>query len=134
MQILTQEFGSKPGGKGSKGKKANSEKDWCKKCGKITNPPHWANSCPENSSSSAQAVLTSTPLSTSSEVAPVFAARDQTKDFLTNVTKLNVPLQLATAGGDLTVDVIGDLLCGGIVSWMCVQSPALSQSLQHCQK
>ena len=66
---------------------------------------------------------------------PVFAARDQTKHlsmivdssaevhaespahkhFLTNVTKLSVPLQLETAGGDLTLDVIGDLLCGGIV-------------------
>ena len=34
---------------------------------------------------------------------------------MTNVTKLNVPLQLETAGGDLTLDLIGDLLCGGIV-------------------
>ena len=51
---------SKSGGKSSKGKKSSSERDRCKKCGKITNPPHWARSCPENSSSSAQVVLTST--------------------------------------------------------------------------
>ena len=69
----------------------------------------------------------------------VFAARDQTKHlsmivdsgaevhlvcpahkhFLTNVTKLSVPLQLETAGGDLTLDVIRDLLCGGIVCHGC---------------
>ena len=54
---------SKSSGKGNKGKKSNSERDRCKKCGKNTNPPHWAKSCPENSSSSAQAVLTSTPVS-----------------------------------------------------------------------
>ena len=83
---------------------------------------------------------------------PVFAARDQTKHlsvivdsgaevhlvclahkhFLTNLTKSSVPFQLETAGEDLTSDVMGDLLCGGIVSWLCVQSPALSQSLQRC--
>ena len=46
-----------------------------------------------------------------------------------NVTKLTVPLQLETAGGDLTLDTIGDLLCGGIVCHgLCVQSPALRQS------
>ena len=158
--------------------------------------------CPENSFSSAQAVLTSTPVSSPPQVAPpglstpvnssansenvtaleailrdvlspsgssesargrdsrlspglldtwfvkksVFAARDQTKHlsmivdsgeevhlvcpahqhFLTNVTKLSVPLQLETAGGDLTLDVIRDLLCGGIVCHGCVFNPLLS--------
>ena len=61
---------SKSGGRGNKGKKSSSERDRCKKCGKITNPPHWAKSCPENSSSSAQAVLTATPVSSPPEVAP----------------------------------------------------------------
>ena len=76
---------------------------------------------------------------------PVFAVRNQTKylsmildsgaeehlvcpahkHFLTNVTKLNVPLQLETAGRDLTLCVIGDLLCGGIVC----HEPLLSVSL-----
>ena len=51
------------------------------------------------------------------------------KHFLTNVTKLSVPLQLETAGGDLTLDVIGDLLCGGIVCHGCVFNPLLSVSL-----
>ena len=200
---------SKSGGKGNEGKKSKSEKDRCKKCGKTTNPPHWAKSCPENSSSSAQAVLTSTPVSPPPEVAPpglstpvnnsansenvvalaailrdvlfpsgssesaratrlatlarsagyvvrqrcpVFAALVQTKHwsmvvdsgtelhlvcpahkhFLTNVTKLSVPLQLETAGGDsrdLTLDVIGDLFCGGIVCHGCVFTSLLSVSL-----
>ena len=31
---------SQPGGNGSKSKKANSERDRCKKLGQITNPPH----------------------------------------------------------------------------------------------
>ena len=83
---------------------------------------------------------------------PVFAARDQTKHlsmivdsgaevhlvcpahkhFLTNVTKLSVPLQLETAGGNLTLHVVGDLRCGGIVCRGCVfNPPALSQSLQR---
>ena len=61
---------SKPGGKGNKGKKTNSERDRCKKCGKIKTPPHWAKSCLENSSSSAQAVFTPTPVSSPPEVAP----------------------------------------------------------------
>ena len=51
------------------------------------------------------------------------------KHFLTNVTKLSVPLQLETAGGDLTLDVMGDLLCGGIVCHGCVFNPVLSVSL-----
>ena len=79
----------------------------------------------------------------------VFAARDQTKHlsmivdsgaevhlvcpapkhFLTNVTQLNVPLQRENAGGDLTLDVIGDLLCGGLVCHGCVFNPLLSVSL-----
>ena len=79
----------------------------------------------------------------------MFAARDQTKHlsmivdsgaevhlvclahnhFLTNFTKLSVPLQLETSGGDLTLDVIGDLLCGGIVCHGCVFKPLLSVSL-----
>ena len=61
---------SKPSGKGDKGKKSNSERDRCKKCGKITNPPPWAKPCPENFSSSAQTVLASTPISSPLEVAP----------------------------------------------------------------
>ena len=202
---LTKVRDSKSGGKGNKGKKSSSEMDRCKKCGKITNPPHWARSCPENSSSSAQVALTSTPVSSPPEVAPlglstlvnssansenvvalaailrdvlspggssesaraarlatfarsvgyvvrqqylVFAARDQTKHlymivdsgaevqlvcpahkhFLTNVTKLSVPLQLKTVGRDLTLDVVGDLLCGGIVCHGCVCSIPSSQS------
>ena len=57
----------KPGGKGSKGKKANNEKYRRMKCGKITNLPQWAK---WNSSSSAHAVLTSTPVLSSTETAP----------------------------------------------------------------
>ena len=34
-------------GKGGKSKNAGNEKDRCKKCWKITSPPHWARSCPE---------------------------------------------------------------------------------------
>ena len=80
---------------------------------------------------------------------PVFAARDQTKHlsmivvsgedvqlvcpahkhFLTNVTKLTVPLQLKTAEGDLTLDVVGDLLFGDIVCHGCVFKPLVSVSL-----
>ena len=45
------------------------------------------------------------------------------------MTKLSVPLQLETAGGDLTLDVIGDLLCGGIVCHGCAFNPLLSVSL-----
>ena len=81
----------------------------------------------------------------------MFAARDQTKHlsmivdssaevnlvcpahkhFLTNVTKLSVPLQLETAGRDLTLDVIGNLICGGIVchGCVCVCSIPASQSV-----
>ena len=55
---------SKPAGKGGKGKKTNNERDRCKKCGKITNPPQWAKSCLE--AASAQVVLTSPPVSSSS--------------------------------------------------------------------
>ena len=51
------------------------------------------------------------------------------KHILTNVTMLSVPLQLDTAGGDLTLDVIGDMLCGGIVCHGCVFNPLLSVSL-----
>ena len=51
---------SKTGGKGSKGKKANIERDRCKEV--------WKNH--ENYPSSAQAVLTSTPVPSPSEVAP----------------------------------------------------------------
>ena len=78
----------------------------------------------------------------------VFASRDQTKHlcmtvdssaevhlvcpahkhFSTNVTKLRVPSQLETAGGDSTLDVIRDLLCGGIVCRCCVFNPLLSVS------
>ena len=50
------------------------------------------------------------------------------KHFLTNVTKLSVSLHMETAGRDLTLDVIGDLLCGGIVCHGCVFNPVLSVS------
>ena len=68
MQILTQMFGfqvqMQEVGRAVKGIGARSVE-------KITNPPHWARSCPENSSSSAQIVLTSTPVSSPPEVAPL---------------------------------------------------------------
>ena len=51
---------SKYGDNGNKSKKSSSERDPCKKCGKITNTPHWARSC----------VLTSTPVSSPPEVSP----------------------------------------------------------------
>ena len=38
------------------------------------------------------------------------------------------PLQLETAGGDLILDTIGDLVCGGIVCRDCVFNPLLSVS------
>ena len=79
----------------------------------------------------------------------VFAAPDQTKHlsmivdsgaevrlvcpahkhFLTNMTKLSVPLQLETAGGDLTLDVIGTCSEAASVCHGCVFSPLLSLSL-----
>ena len=167
------------------------------KCGKITDPPHWAKSCPEAASAMASSSSGMAPPSLlapvynsansenvvalaaisrgvffpggSSESARatrlatlarsagyvvcqnflVFAARDQTKHlsmvvdscaelhlvcpdhkhFMMNVTKLTVPLQLETAGGDLTLDTIGDLLCGGIVCHGCVFNPLLTASL-----
>ena len=51
------------------------------------------------------------------------------KHLLRNATKLTVPLQLETVGGELTLDTIGDLLCGGIVCHCCVFNPLLSVSL-----
>ena len=48
------------------------------------------------------------------------------KHFMKNLSKLDVPLQLETAGGDLTVDTIGDLFCGGIVCHGCVFNPLLT--------
>ena len=50
------------------------------------------------------------------------------QNLLTNVTKLTVPLQLETPG-DLTLNTIGDLLCGGVVCHGCVFNPLLSVSL-----
>ena len=44
------------------------------------------------------------------------------KHLMKNVAKLADPLQLETAGGDLTLDTIGDLLRGGIVCHGCVFS------------
>ena len=192
----------KSSGKGGKGKKANNERDRCKKCRKITNPPHWAKSCPE--AVSASAAMTPAPSSSSEATPPglsvpvnnsansesvtalaavlrdvlspvgspdsgraarlaalarssgyvvrhkfpVFAAREQTKQlsmvvdsgaevhwvcpahkhFMQNLSKLDVPLQLETAGGDLTLDTIGDLFCGGIVCHGCVFNPLLTVS------
>ena len=43
--------------------------------------------------------------------------------------KFTVPLQLEAAGGDLTLDKIGDLLCGGIFCHGCVFTPLLFVSL-----
>ena len=51
------------------------------------------------------------------------------KHFMKNLSKLDVPLQLETAGGDLTLDTIGDLFCGGIVCHGCVFNPLLTVSL-----
>ena len=59
---------AKSSGKGSKGKKSRNEGDRCKKCGRITNPRHWARSFPE--AVSAQVALTSPPPSLVSETAP----------------------------------------------------------------
>ena len=189
--------------KGGEGKKANNERDRCKKCGKIMNSPHWAKSCPEavsgqvamtpapSSSSEATPPGLSVPVNNSAnsesvaalaavlrdvlspvgspdsgraarlatlarsagyvvqQTFPVFAARDQTKQlsmvvdsgaevhlvcsahkqFMKNLSKLDVPLQLETAGGDLTFDTIGDLFCGGIVCRGCVFNPLLTVSL-----
>ena len=168
----------KSSGKGGKRMKANNERDRCKKCGKITNPPHWAKAMTPAPSSSSEATPPglSVPVNNSAKTEretalaavlrdvlspvgspdsgraarlaalarsagyvvrhqfPIFAARDQTKQlsmvgdsgaevplvcpaqkhFMKNLSKLDVPLQLETAGGDLTLDVIGDLFCGGI--------------------
>ena len=80
---------------------------------------------------------------------PVFAARGQTKQlsmvvdsgadvhlvrpahkhFTKNLSKLDVPLQFETAGGDLTLGTIGELFCGGIVCRGCVFNPLLTVSL-----
>ena len=189
---------SKSGGKGNKGKKSSSERDRCKKCGKITNSPHWARSCPENSVFSAQVVLTSAPVSSPPDVAPpglatpvnssanlaailrdvlspggssespeqrdsrlspdqldmfvknsVFAARDRKKHlsmrsasgvscsqtFLDKRDKV----ECSVIVGDhwRTLDARRDRglpLSRHRVSWLCVQSLALSQSLQRCQR
>ena len=59
---------AKSSSEGGKGKKANNERDRCKKCGKITNPPHWAKSC--QVAVSTQVVLKSPPPSSASETAP----------------------------------------------------------------
>ena len=80
---------------------------------------------------------------------PVFAARDQTKHlsmvvdfgaeehlvcpahkhFMKNGTKLHLPMQLETTGGDLSLDTMGDLLCGNITCRSCVFSPLLTGTL-----
>ena len=46
-----------------------------------------------------------------------------------HLSKLDVPLQLETAGGDLTLDTIGDLFCGGIVCHGVVFNPLLTVTL-----
>ena len=51
------------------------------------------------------------------------------KHLMKNVTKRNVPLQLETAGKDLTLGTIGNLLCGGIVCHGSAFNPVLSVSL-----
>ena len=51
------------------------------------------------------------------------------KMFMKSVTKLTIPSQLETAGGELTLDTIGDLHCGGIVCHGCVFNPLLTVSL-----
>ena len=53
--------------KGAKARKRTTRDIDAKKCGVITNPPHWARSCPE--AVSAQVVSTSPPLSSASETA-----------------------------------------------------------------
>ena len=108
---------------------------------------------PGGSSESARAARRATLARSAEDVVrpkfPVFAACDQIrhvsmivdsgaeahvvcpalKHFLTNVTNFNVPLQLETDGGDLTLDVVGGLLCGGIVCHGSVFNPLLSVSL-----
>ena len=49
--------------------------------------------------------------------------------FMKKLSKLDVPFQLETAGGDLTLNTIGDLFCGGIVCHRCVFNPLLTVSL-----
>ena len=56
------------------------------------------------------------------------------KHFMKHVTKLHVPLQLETAGGDLILDTIGDLLCGGTVCHGCVFNPLLTVSTARGEK
>ena len=51
------------------------------------------------------------------------------KHFKEHLSKLDVPLQLETAGGDLTLDTIGDLFCGGIVCRGVVFNPLLTVTL-----
>ena len=62
----------KSSGKGGKGKKAKNERDGC---GKITYPPHWAKSCLEAASAQVAGYVVGQKF-------PVFAARDQTKQFV----------------------------------------------------
>ena len=108
------------------------------------------------SSESARATKLATLTKSAAYVArkfSVLAARDQTKhlpkvvdsgaevhlvcpaqkQFLKNVTKLNVPLQLETTGGDSTLDR-GPALWRHRLSRLCVQSNAHRQSLQHSQR
>ena len=114
---------SKPDGKGSKGKNADSERDRCKKCGQITKP-HWAKSCPENYSSSAQAVLTSTPVSSSSEVAPPgLSTRLNSSANLENVVALAVILRdVLSPGGSSEVCPSSETRDSRHACWMCGSS------------
>ena len=59
---------AKSSGKSVKGKKASNERDRCMKCGKITNPSHWAKSCLETIS--AKVALTTSPSLSVSEAVP----------------------------------------------------------------
>ena len=115
---------SKSGGKGSKGKNADSDRDRCKKCGQITKPPHWAKSCTENYSSSAQAVLTSTPISSSSEVAPRgLSTRVKSSANSENVVALAVILRdVLSPGGSSEVCPSSETRDSRHVCWMCGSS------------
>ena len=66
-------------------------------------------------------------IDTSAQIQLVCPARK--KNFMTSVTKVQEPLPLETAVGDLSLDTVGDLICGGVVCRSRVFNPLLSVSL-----
>ena len=51
---------------------------------------------------------------------------------MAHLTKRRGPLHLDTAGGDLNLDPVGDLICGGVVCRVC--DFAQRDSLQRSQR